>query len=89
MSTKRYRSTKRYKLSNLTVEQLNTLYEKHGQRTALVAAELGVTVHALNRWLRLNNCRWQIVVCDEGSNCKEGSHGDEDSGSNLAQSAAK
>lgn len=63
MPTKRYKSAKRYKLSNLTAAQLTDLLHKHNSKTSAVAAELGVTVQALNRWIRLNNCQWAVVEC--------------------------
>ena len=68
MPPKRYKSTKRYKLSNLTVDQANDLLRKHHHRVPAVAAELGVTPQAFNRWLRLNDCRREItLVCSDQS----------------------
>jgi len=51
-------------LSNLTAAKLTALLHKHDSKTSAVAAELGVTVQALNRWIRLNNCQWTVVECD-------------------------
>lgn len=63
MATKRYKSTKRYKLSDLTTAKLTALLKQHNFKTSAVAAELQVSVQALNRWIRLNNCEWVVVDC--------------------------
>ncbi len=72
MATKRYKSTKRYKLSNLTAAQLTALLKKHHFKTSGVAAELDVSVQALNRWIRLNNCQWVVVDCDDQPEARAG-----------------
>jgi len=71
MPTRRYRPSKRYKLSSSTPEQVTAVLKQHNYRVPAAAKVFGVTPQALNQWLRRNNCQ-RIIQCEDQPEARAG-----------------